>query len=304
MYFGAPVWPLRWQHPYDETIRHIARLGIQALELIAWSAEVTTEYYTPSTIRELRNVITGEGLTLSGFTRSPQDQSSPDPKRRKAAVEDFSRAVDVAAALGAPVIISVTPYPFNLEVPRLMSRPVTQEWIVKVPRGLDWTQNYDDYVDSLRQCADVAAKAGLRHALEPHPFRWLSSAQGMLRLIERTGAGNLGLNLDPSHLFPSGEIPHFTVYMVGNKVFHTHFSDNDAQTNAHWRPGKGKVDWRATLLSLKDVGYDGVISIELEDVPGSAHHGTVASEEMDRELKLSVAYLKEICEQEGINTRR
>ena len=39
-------------------------------------------------------------------------------------------------------------------------------------------------------------------------------------------------------------------------------------TNVHWRPGMGKIDWTAMFQALKDVGYDGVISIELEDVPG------------------------------------
>ena len=74
------------------------------------------------------------------------------------------------------------------------------------------------------------------------------------------------------------------VYELGDRIFHTHFSDNDGQTNAHWRPGKGKIDWSATLVALNDIGYDGVISIELEDVPGraSAQH-PVATEAFDRE---------------------
>jgi sugar phosphate isomerase/epimerase len=128
----------------------------------------------------------------------------------------------------------------------------------------------------------------------------VNSAQTVLRLIERTGASNLGINLDPSHLFPSGDLPHYTVYMLGTRVYHTHFSDNDGQTNAHWRPGKGKVDWTATLRALSDVGYDDVISIELEDVPGSATKDRDSTPEFDRELRLSMAYLRDRGAEAGV----
>ena len=42
-------------------------------------------------------------------------------------------------------------------------------------------------------------------------------------------------------------------------------------------PGKGKIDWQAVLVALKDVGYNGVISIELEDVPGVSRRMPIPS---------------------------
>src|SRR5205085_466634 len=93
------------------------------------------------------------------------------------------------------------------------------------------------------------------------------------RLMDHVQSPALGMNFDPSHLFPVGEIPHVVIYQIGDRVFHCHFSDNDALTNAHWRPGKGKIDWTAVMRALKDVGFKGVISIELEDVPGVSRGG-------------------------------
>ena len=83
-------------------------------------------------------------------------------------------------------------------------------------------------------------------------------------------------------------------------MLHAHFSDNDGTSNAHWRPGKGKIDWLAVLRALRDVGYDGVISIELEDVPGVAHRGRPSTKALDREVRLGVAYLSDLCRQVGI----
>jgi sugar phosphate isomerase/epimerase len=121
----------------------------------------------------------------------------------------------------------------------------------------------------------------------------------MLRLIERTGADNWGMNFDPSHLFPSGDMPQVTIMSLRDRIGHTHFSDNDTFTNVHWRPGKGKIDWYAVMKALKDVGYKGAISFELEDVPGAvtpdAAAGTGLSNVMEVELKLSMEYIGGIC---------
>jgi sugar phosphate isomerase/epimerase len=96
----------------------------------------------------------------------------------------------------------------------------------------------------------------------------MSNTASMLRLIEHIDSNALGINFDPSHLFPVGETPHVVIYQLAERIFHCHFSDNDGTTNVRWRPGEGKIDWEAVLVALRDTGYDGVISIELEDVPG------------------------------------
>ena len=324
MYFGAPVWPWRWNPPYEGVVQHLASLGLQGVELICWGSEILplvsrrytpeqlrtldddlqVEHYTPERVREYHRIFDASGLTLTNFSRTPIGLSSTDPQSRSSAVDKVARAAEVAASLGSPLITLITPYPFEMNVPPMMARPIMQEWRMDVPRDLDWKRNYDEFVEALAQCCTAAKRAGLRVALEPHPYRWMCSAQSMLRLIERTGAENLGMNLDPSHLFPCGEIPHFTVYQLGSRIYHTHFSDNDGQTNAHWRPGKGKVDWRAVVRALSDVGYTGAISIELENVPGSGHLGSDSSPELDRELQLSVAYIRATCDEEGIPTTR
>lgn len=64
------------------------------------------------------------------------------------------------------------------------------------------------------------------------------------------------------------------------------------------------------MQALSHIGFDGVISIELEDVPGvsrgreamhGAYRSTVsAGEAFDHENALSLAYLKEICGRLGI----
>ena len=247
MKFGASVWPFRWDPPYDDEVRRIAKLGFKAVELIVWNEEFL-EYYTPQKIRELRDLVASEGLEISQFVNNPKGVSSDDPAEKKQSIELFKRCVDVAAKLGAKLIDSVSAYPFNIEVPRITDRPHMQVFQVDYPAGLDWKRNWEIYVDSVRQCADIVQAAGLRYSMEPHPFRYMANTASMLRLIEHVKSPVLGVNFDPSHLFPVGEIPHAVIYQLRDRLFHCHFSDNDGTTNVHWRPGKGKIDWTAVLL--------------------------------------------------------
>jgi sugar phosphate isomerase/epimerase len=97
-------------------------------------------------------------------------------------------------------------------------------------------------------------------------------------------------------------MPHVAVYRLGDRVFHCHVSDNDALTNAHWRPGMGKIDWRRLLQSLRDVGFDGTVSIELEDVPEvSTPRNPTAGPRFDEEMRLGREYLLRAAEGLGIS---
>ena len=302
MQFGVSIWPFQWQPPYEEAIRRVARLGFRHVELIAWNREVLDGYYTPARISELVRLMRDEGVSLSEFVATPPGLASPDPARRAAGVEHCKRAVEVARALGVPLLNSVVATPFDLPFPGMLGLPTAQQVTVALPAGLDWRRGYADYVEALRACCAACQDAGLRYALETHPYRWATTALSLLRLIEQVGSPALGANLDPSHLFPCGDMAQVAAYELGERVFHCHFSDNDGQTNAHWRPGKGKIDWAATLRALAEVGFDGVISLELEGLPGIASGRTPTAEtSVEREYREARDYLARLAAEAGVD---
>jgi sugar phosphate isomerase/epimerase len=311
MRLGAPVWPFKWEPPYEDAVRRIARLGFRAVELIAWKKEFLEQYYTAETIKSLRSVLDGEGLLLSQFVACPGDDlASPDPARRAAAVAYFKRNVDVGAELGASIVNSITHFPFAIEYPSLVSRVMTQVFTVKVPGNLDWRQNWLDYVGSIRQCAQYAESMGLKYSLEMHPFRYAANTEGLLRLIEAVDSPVLGANFDPSHTFPMGDMTHVAIYRLADRLWHCDFSDNDGTTNMHFRPGKGKIDWDSAMVALRDIGYDYVVSLEFEDIPGVSRGvnpqagaytaNPVASPEVDREYRLALDYISGLADAAGI----
>ena len=302
MFFATPVWPISWEAPYDDAIKRIARLGFKSVELIAWNGQVLIDYYTKETIAHLKKLLKDSGLRMTNFNNSPRDLCSTDKKLRQASKDSYKKAVEVAHELGAETLTSVSPYPFSMTngYKHILELPKSQIWTIKGDLNLDFSANYQQFVEDMKELCQWNADAGLKLLIEPHPYRWVNSAQSMLRLMEHVGAANLGFNLDPSHLFASGEFPQRTIYELKGKVWHAHFSDNDTLTNAHWRPGTGKIDWHAVMQALKDTGFNGEISFELEDVPGAANHGGHSTPEMDDELRQSIKYISDICAELGI----
>ena len=315
MKFGASSWPFQWDPPYEDCIKRVAGLGFKAIELIGWNADYLKDYYTPQKVKELKSCLADEGLMISQFVHTPHDLSHPDKAKREAAIDTWKRAVGVGSELGSKLINMVASHPFamrdTVEIPRITTKPLVQMYATRdTPVGADWDQNYRDYVTALRACADACAAAGTTMTVEPHPGRYLANHDGALRLIEHVNSSAMGINFDPSHTFPVGDFPNITVYRLNKHIKHLHVSDNDGVTNVHWRPGEGKIDWTAMFTALKEVGYDGVISIELEDVPGvsrgpnsnapGVYRNVTATDEFVAETVAAMNYLKGICKDLGI----
>ncbi|WP_390228148.1 sugar phosphate isomerase/epimerase family protein [Gryllotalpicola reticulitermitis] len=311
MRFGASVWPWKWDTPYDKAVRRIGQAGFRATELIAWRPETFDEYYTPDTVALLKQTLDDEGMKISQFVVNNGPAASPDPRARQAAIDMFKKGVDTGRELGATIVNTVTHMPFDLPYPRITDRPLAQTFNLPLSKDLDWDQNWHDYVAVLKECADYAEQAGLVYSLEPHPFRYGGNTEGLLRLLEAVDSPALGVNVDPSHLFPIGDFPNMVIYRLGSRVVHCHFSDNDGATNVHWRPGMGKIDWTDTLQALKDVGFDGVVSLEFEDVPGVSRGqanvpgiykgNDIATEGFEAEYKTALEYLTAIAHEVGLN---
>ena len=314
MRFGASSWPFQWEPPYEDAIRRVAASGFKAIELIAWNADYLDNYWTKAKIADMKRELASSGIAISQFVHTPHDLTSGDKAKREAAIADWKKAVAVGAELGSPIINMVSSHAFAMhdgeEIPRITTKPLVQKYATRnVPRGVDWDQNYRDYVEAVHACAEACGAAGVKMSVEPHPGRYLANTDGALRLLEHVDHPAMGINFDPSHTFPMGDYPNITVYRLGKRIIHVHASDNDGVTNVHWRPGMGKIDWHAMFLALKDVGYDGTVSIELEDVPGvsrgksnapGVYRNVVATEEFVAETVAGMNYLKAICKELGI----
>ena len=123
----------------------------------------------------------------------------------------------------------------------------------------------------------------------PGPGSLVCTPETYRAFIEQVGSANMGVNYDPSHLLRMGIDPiRFLKEFVGH-VFHVHgkdcmiidenlyqygnlqeatFAKGYKYGGMNWRytiPGHGLSDWKIILGILRDSGYGGCVSIELED---------------------------------------
>lgn len=88
------------------------------------------------------------------------------------------------------------------------------------------------------------------------------------RTIEDVGTGNLGINLDPANLILYGKAnPVDALDVFGEYVRDVHAKDGlyptDGRNLGKETPlGQGKVNFPALIKRLKEVGYDGTLTIE------------------------------------------
>jgi sugar phosphate isomerase/epimerase len=178
-------------------------------------------------------------------------------------------------------------------------------------------ENYRLAVDSYAPIAHAAAESGASLAVEgwpggpPYLANLCCTPETVRQFLQDVGKG-AGLNYDPSHLIRL-RVDHIRFLKeFGESVVHVHAKDTDVSEDAlyefgtqagtfaqphrwgewTWRytlPGHGLARWGEIFQVLKDAGYTGAVSVELED---ENFNGSEDGEK--RALEASIAFLKSI----------
>ncbi|HKM74861.1 MAG TPA: sugar phosphate isomerase/epimerase family protein [Candidatus Bathyarchaeia archaeon] len=82
---------------------------------------------------------------------------------------------------------------------------------------------------------------------------------------------HLAVNLDPSHLALYGNDPSFAVRRFGKRIRHVHVKDSFGKPGTLGEDfefpilGEGMVDWKRFFTCLREVDYEGYLSLEFEN---------------------------------------
>lgn len=148
---------------------------------------------------------------------------------------------------------------------------------------------FKSFIGCMKYLAGYYKSLGMRYLFETGQETPLT----LLRTIVEIGTGNVGINLDPSNLITDGKgNPVDALKTFGKYVWGIHAKDGTIPTEEDYihggyqcRIGEGDVDFPALINKLKEIGYDGALTIERED----------ASEEQKRiDIIDAKAYLEEL----------
>lgn len=100
-------------------------------------------------------------------------------------------------------------------------------------------------------------------AQEFEPGFIVGSTADLLRLFEEIPSLNLAANLDLGHVFLCDPDPMAAIRQIGPKIVHGHIENMHSGVHNHLLPSEGDMDLVAYLSTLREVGFEGALALDL-----------------------------------------
>ncbi len=220
--------------PLDAIRRH----GIDGIEVPLFRTE---DFDVPGLRRAQRDF--GLECTVCAVNPSGVNPIDHDPSGRARAIGHWKRAIDTVAQAGVRLLAGPVYAPVGL-LPGRRRTPGEWRWAVEFLQAL---------VPSLRA-------AGVTLALEPlNRFEtyFLNTAADAVRLVDEVADPRVGILFDTFHANLEEKDVAAAYRLCGSRLAHVHACENDRGV-----PGSGHVDWPGVFAALRDIGYDGWLTIE------------------------------------------
>jgi L-ribulose-5-phosphate 3-epimerase len=167
-----------------------------------------------------------------------------DPKGIDDRIEQYKKILQLSADLGPGI--------------------VTGESKAKLPEIGD-EEAWEVTVNSVGEIVGYGKKIGARFAIEPGPRCFIRTPEDILRLCKEVDG--LRVNYDPANVLRGGSDPVEGVKLLGSLIIHTHAKDarNLPGGRGEETPlGQGQVNFPEYIAALRQVGFDGFLTIERE----------------------------------------
>lgn len=229
-----------WSGAFDSSIplAKIKEAGIDGIEIPAFGSKDVD-------VAALNKALGDYELECTFCSVNPPGKNpiSDDPVVRAATVEHWKHLIATAGEVGVKLIAGPTYSPVGYLPGR---RRNENEW--------KWGVEFHQRLDGALQ------DAGVELAIEPlNRFEtyFLNTAADTVRFVDEIGSLRIGILFDTFHSnIEEKNIPE-GYRLCGSRLKHVHTCENDRGV-----PGTGHVDWKGVLGTLKDIGYDGWLTIE------------------------------------------
>jgi len=111
----------------------------------------------------------------------------------------------------------------------------------------------------------VAAEVGVNLAVETHMRQVTDTVSGTCRMLEMAPSDRVGVTVDFSNLAFAGDDPVEAIGTLGRRMYNTHIKNGVPGEDGSWNFGTmdtGLTDYGAVLGRLREVGYEGFLTLE------------------------------------------
>jgi len=240
MKFGMNL--LLWGTEINESLfpvlEQIKALGFDGVEVPIFDTDPKNWYAWREKLDELE--LDRIAVTICG---PDFNQISADPAMRKATLERNKSAVDCALVLGANLLNG----PYHSALGQFTGKPATeQEW--------RWA------VENLRELSEYADSFGITLGLEylnRFESYLVSSSDELIKLVEDVDHPACKIMFDTFHANIEEKNLGDAIRKLSKHLVHVQVSENDRST-----VGTGNVNWEDVFKALKEIKYDGWLSVE------------------------------------------
>ena len=214
--------------PLEDAVKVIADLGLNGIEINSGGflppvhiPEIDEIIADPAAAKAYLARFDGTGVEIAGLNCNG-NPLHPNPVIGDRHAEDIRRSIRAAAALGQNRVVTMSGLPGG--------EPGTlhPNWIVNA-----WNSAALDVLDHQWEIAarfwseidQLAGDHGVKVALELHPQNLVFNARDIRKLVQLTGATNIGVEMDASHLFWQQADPVAVVRELGPLIFHAAAKD-------------------------------------------------------------------------------
>ncbi len=267
MYVGMLTAPMHSKDIF-EVIEFAEMANIKGLEVATYpgSKHLDPIKIDKQKLKKVREKLESSSRIISSLAY--YDCGCTDSKRAKKVQEIAIKVIDLANALDVKVVCMLSGFPLKGMTKIQTIREYLPKWFTPVLKH--------------------ARQKGIKIALENWYQTNLQGLDTFEEMFKAIPDENLGLNFDPSHLVHQGCDYLMAVKMFKERIFHTHakdtYIDEDVKrkvgvyAEGWWRyvlPGFGIVRWGEYISCLAHCGYDGVLSIEHEDLSQPLEEGFI-----------------------------
>lgn len=222
--------------PLEVTVRRLAKYGYKSLEISGEPEKYDT--------KEVRKLLQETGIRCWGTVTlmlGDRNLISKNPAHREMSIQYVKDCITMVKELDG-YEISIVPGTVGKITPD--STP-ENEW--------NWA------VECMKEIYDHALKEGVKPSIEPiNRFETYFITRGAqaLALAEATGP-ECGVCLDTFHMNIEEVDMLETIRMVGDRLVDFHVCDSNRMAC-----GQGHLDWESIVKTLKEIGYDGALTVE------------------------------------------
>ncbi len=235
--------------PLPITFQRLQKYGYDGVELVG-----EPQRYDIQEVKGLCQKFGLSVLSVLGWSiwSLERDLAHPDPRMRQKALKYAAECVDLAVAVGAPLVVVI---PASAGRTSPIGQPDSEKaWKEAVAREWDYA------VESVEAAAVYAEERGVLIAIEPlnrfESFLVNNVDQG-LRFVQEVNSEVVRLHLDAFHMNIEDRDPAEAVRRAGDLLVNVHISDSNRGAVGH-----GHTDFRAIMRALKESDYQGILTME------------------------------------------